>query len=92
MTLQRSTMSFGARAIRAIVHVHPMAAITKGLEGKEMTEIGLLKAAGAVAFTDGAQEHHQRASHAPRPHLRRATSTLSSYITPRIPISPATAS
>jgi dihydroorotase len=39
----------------AIVHVHPMAAITKGLEGKEMTEIGLLKAAGAVAFTDGAK-------------------------------------
>jgi len=37
------------------VHVHPMAAITKGLEGKEMTEIGLLKAAGAVAFTDGAK-------------------------------------
>jgi dihydroorotase len=32
-----------------------MAAITKGLEGKEMTEIGLLKAAGAVAFTDGAK-------------------------------------
>jgi dihydroorotase len=30
-----------------------MAALTKGLEGKEMTEIGLLKAAGAVAFTDG---------------------------------------
>ncbi len=29
-----------------------MAAITKGLEGKEMTEIGLLKAAGALAFTD----------------------------------------
>ncbi|MGP0095007.1 MAG: dihydroorotase [Xanthobacteraceae bacterium] len=36
----------------AIVHVHPMAALTKGLNGKEMTEIGLLKAAGAVAFTD----------------------------------------
>src|SRR3569833_2354842 len=30
-----------------------MAAITKGLEGREMTELGLLKAAGAVAFTDG---------------------------------------
>ena len=30
-----------------------MAAITKGLAGREMTEIGLLKAAGAVAFTDG---------------------------------------
>jgi len=37
----------------AIVHLHPMAALTKGLEGREMTEIGLLKAAGAVAFTDG---------------------------------------
>jgi dihydroorotase len=37
----------------AIVHVHPMAALTKGLAGEEMTEIGLLKAAGAVAFTDG---------------------------------------
>jgi dihydroorotase len=30
-----------------------MAAITKGMHGDEMTEIGLLKAAGAVAFTDG---------------------------------------
>ena len=39
----------------AIVHVHPMAALTKGLEGKELAEIGLLKAAGAVAFTDGAR-------------------------------------
>lgn len=38
----------------AIVHVHPMAALTKGLEGREMTEIGLLTAAGAVAFTDAA--------------------------------------
>jgi dihydroorotase len=39
----------------AIVHVQPMAALTKALAGKEMTEIGLLKAAGAVAFTDGAK-------------------------------------
>src|ERR1700730_14582512 len=38
----------------AIVHVHPMAALTKGLKGEEMAEIGLLKAAGAVAFTNGA--------------------------------------
>ncbi len=37
----------------AIVHVHPMAAATRGLEGEEMTEIGLLKEAGAVAFTNG---------------------------------------
>ena len=50
-----ATVDFVLRRARdtAIVHVHPMAAITKGLEGKEMTEIGLLKAAGAVAFTDG---------------------------------------
>jgi len=39
----------------AIVHVHPMAALTKGCEGKEMAEMGLLKAAGAVAFSDGSK-------------------------------------
>jgi dihydroorotase len=39
----------------AIVHVHPMAALTKGLQGQELAEIGLLKAAGAVAFTDGSK-------------------------------------
>jgi dihydroorotase len=39
----------------AIVRVHPMAALTKNIKGAEMTEIGLLKAAGAVAFTDGAK-------------------------------------
>ncbi|MGH6726276.1 MAG: dihydroorotase [Pseudolabrys sp.] len=50
-----ATVDFLLRRARdtAIVHVHPMAALTKGLEGLEMTEIGLLKAAGAVAFTDG---------------------------------------
>ncbi len=50
-----ATVDFVLRRARdnAIVHVHPMAAITKRLEGGEMTEIGLLKAAGAVAFTDG---------------------------------------
>src|SRR5665811_1383634 len=50
-----ATVDFVLRRARdtAIVHVHPMAALTKGLEGNEMTEIGLLKAAGAVAFTDG---------------------------------------
>ena len=39
----------------AIVHVRPAAALTKGLEGEEMAEIGLLREAGAVAFTDGAR-------------------------------------
>jgi dihydroorotase len=37
----------------ASVRVAPMAAITKGLAGEMMTEIGLLKEAGAVAITDG---------------------------------------
>jgi dihydroorotase len=37
----------------AVVHVHIMAAITKGLAGEEMTEFGLLQRAGAIAFCDG---------------------------------------
>jgi len=37
----------------ALVHVHVMAAMTKGLSGEEMTEIGLLQRAGAIAFTNG---------------------------------------
>jgi dihydroorotase len=35
------------------VHVYPSAAITKGLGGEQMTEMGMLAEAGAVAFTDG---------------------------------------
>lgn len=52
-----ATVDFVLRRARdtAIVHVHPMGALTKGLQGQEMTEIGLLKAAGAVAFTDAAK-------------------------------------
>ncbi|MGH6875482.1 MAG: dihydroorotase [Aestuariivirgaceae bacterium] len=37
----------------AIVRVVPMAAITKGLDGRQITEIGLLQEAGAAAVTDG---------------------------------------
>ncbi len=37
----------------ANVNVYPMAALTKGLEGTHLTEMGLLKEAGAIAFTDG---------------------------------------
>ncbi|SFL59326.1 dihydroorotase [Shimia aestuarii] len=36
----------------APVNVLPMAALTKGREGREMTEFGFLLDAGAVAFTD----------------------------------------
>jgi dihydroorotase len=37
----------------AIVNVHTMAAMTRGLAGEEMTELGLLKRAGAIAFSNG---------------------------------------
>ena len=39
----------------SIVNIRPSAALTKGLHGEEMAEIGLLKEAGAIAFTDGAR-------------------------------------
>lgn len=50
-----ATVDFVLRRARdtAIVNIQPMAALTKGLRGEEMTEIGLLKAAGAVAFSNG---------------------------------------
>ncbi len=41
------------RAADAPVRILHMAALTKGREGREMTEIGFLLDAGAVAFTDG---------------------------------------
>jgi dihydroorotase len=39
----------------ATIRIHPAAAITKGMQGREMTEFGLLGEAGAVAFTDGSR-------------------------------------
>ena len=48
------TLSFTRRRAQedSIVKVEAMAALTKGRKGREMTEIGFLKDAGAVAFTD----------------------------------------
>ncbi|MCL6282822.1 dihydroorotase [Ruegeria sp. 2012CJ41-6] len=48
------TLEFVTRRAQADapVNVLPMAALTKGREGREMTEIGFLMDAGAVAFTD----------------------------------------
>ncbi len=37
----------------ALVNVHVMAAMTRNLEGEEMTEFGLLQRTGAIAFTNG---------------------------------------
>lgn len=36
-----------------MVSIHPYGALTRGCDGGEMAELGLLKEAGAVAFTDG---------------------------------------
>ena len=49
------TLEFVTRRAQeaAPVNVVPMAALTKGREGREMTEIGFLLDAGAVAFSDG---------------------------------------
>ncbi len=47
-------LEFVARRARQLksVKVYPYAALTKGLEGRELAELALLKEAGAVAFTD----------------------------------------
>lgn len=38
---------------KAQINVYPAAALTKGLQGKEMTEVGLMLEAGAVMVTNG---------------------------------------
>ena len=50
-----SLVDFVRRAARddAEVRIYPAAAITRGFEGKELTEYGLLKRAGAVMLTEG---------------------------------------
>ncbi len=51
-----SGVEFIARRAREVklVKIFAQAAVTRGLEGRELAEIGLLDEAGAVAFTDGA--------------------------------------
>jgi dihydroorotase len=50
-----SVVEFLARRAREakLAKVHTYAAATKGLAGRELTEMGLLSANGAVGFTDG---------------------------------------
>ena len=38
---------------RSRINIFPSATLTKNAEGKQMTEFGLLKRKGIVAFTDG---------------------------------------
>ena len=48
-------VEFVARRAREakLVKIYTYGALTRGLEGKEITELGLLSSYGAVAFTDG---------------------------------------
>ncbi len=48
-------LEFVARRARKLksVKVHPCACLTRGAEGRQLAEMGLLREAGAVAFTDG---------------------------------------
>ncbi|MBT7138084.1 MAG: dihydroorotase [Rhodospirillaceae bacterium] len=50
-----SVLEFVARRARklGLAKVYPYGAVTKGLEGKELAEIGMLSESGALAFTDG---------------------------------------
>src|SRR5262249_49741900 len=50
-----SVVEFLARRAREVklTKVHTYAAATKGLKGRELTEMGLLAANGALGFTDG---------------------------------------
>ena len=50
-----SVVEFLARRAREVklAKIHTYAAATKGLQGRELTEIGLLAANGALGFTDG---------------------------------------
>ena len=50
-----SAVEFVARRARllGLTKVYAYGAITKGLEGKELAEMGMLTESGAVAFTDG---------------------------------------
>jgi dihydroorotase len=43
---------------KAVVNIHPAAALTKRLAGEEMTEFGLLSEAGSVCFTNGRRGLH----------------------------------
>jgi dihydroorotase len=49
-----SLIEFVQRRARdvGVVNIYPYAAATKGMNGKDLTEMGLLAAAGAVGFTD----------------------------------------
>ncbi len=57
-----SVVEFLARRAREVrlAKIHTYAAATKGLAGRQLTEMGLLAANGAVGFTDGTKRSPTR--------------------------------
>jgi dihydroorotase len=70
-----ATVEFVARRARKIglAKIYPYAAVTKNLEGKELSEMGMLAEAGALAFTDGTKAIRNALS------LRRALSYAATF-------------
>jgi len=70
-----SVVEFVARRARkqGKAKIYPYGAVTKGLKGKELAELGLLAESGAVAFSDGVQ------AVADTQVMRRALSYASSF-------------
>ncbi len=66
------------RAKSELVRVHPIAAITKGRKGKELTEMGELAEAGVPAFTDDGSPVNNSGT------FRRALEYASMFNTPII--------
>ncbi len=50
-----STFDFIKRRARdkSLINIHPLASLTRNIDGKEISEFGLLKISGAKGFTDG---------------------------------------
>lgn len=51
----RALVEFITRTVQEVssVNIYPVAAITQGFNGQEITEFGLLKDSGAIAFSEG---------------------------------------
>ena len=70
-----ATVEFVARRARlnGLAKVYPYAAATKNLDGKELSEMGMLAEAGALAFTDGTKAIRSALS------MRRALSYAATF-------------
>ena len=76
----------------AVVNVHVMAAMTRGLKGQDMTEIGLLQAGRRHRLHQRQDQRRQHARHAQRAALRQGLRRADRRTTPRTRTSPRAAS